>query len=369
MAGPFDSPPLHPLEISSFGVIPKKGKPGKWRLIVDLSSPLGFSVNDGIGPESWSLQYIKLDDIVTMVSTLGKGALLAKFDVESAFRNIPVHPSHRHLLGMKWRSKYYIDLVPPFGLRSARGIFNSVADMVEWILKTNYAIRELLHYLDDFITAGPANSLSYAHRLNTAISVVSELGLPLHPQKCIGPATCLVVLGIEIDTVAEIARLPADKYAAIYDTLHQWSSYKWCRKKDLQSLIGLLHHACKVVWPGRTFLRRMINLISCFRNDSHPIRLNGEFKKDLHWWLDFFSQWNGIIFFLFPDLVPPPKFSVGSDASGTIGYGAHMNSEWYNRQWIPHQLCLSIAYKELFPVVLAAELWGVQWSWQRILSK
>ena len=115
MAGPFDSPPLHPLEISSFGVIPKKGKPGKWRLIVDLSSPLGFSVNDGIGPESWSLQYIKLDDIVTMVSTLGIGALLAKFDVESAFRNIPVHPSHRHLLGMKWRSKYYIDLVPPFG--------------------------------------------------------------------------------------------------------------------------------------------------------------------------------------------------------------------------------------------------------------
>lgn len=34
--------------ISPFGVIPKKSKPGHWRLIVDLSSPENASVNDGI---------------------------------------------------------------------------------------------------------------------------------------------------------------------------------------------------------------------------------------------------------------------------------------------------------------------------------
>ena len=41
VAGPFDSPPLPDLHISSFGVTPKKGRPGKWRLIVDLSSHSG----------------------------------------------------------------------------------------------------------------------------------------------------------------------------------------------------------------------------------------------------------------------------------------------------------------------------------------
>lgn len=41
VAGPFTSPPLPNLHISSFGVIPKRGQPGKWRLIVDLSSPGG----------------------------------------------------------------------------------------------------------------------------------------------------------------------------------------------------------------------------------------------------------------------------------------------------------------------------------------
>lgn len=46
VAGPFASPLLQPLHISSFGVIPRKGQPGKWRLIVDLSSPGGASIND-----------------------------------------------------------------------------------------------------------------------------------------------------------------------------------------------------------------------------------------------------------------------------------------------------------------------------------
>jgi len=369
VAGPFDSSPIHPLQISSFGVIPKKGQPGKWRLIIDLSSPSGHSVNDGIDAEAWSLQYIKIDDIISMLTKFGKGALLAKFDIETAYRNIPVHPADRHLLGMRWRSKFYIDLVLPFGLRSAPSIFNSVAEAAEWILKSNYSIEDILHYLDDFVIAGPANSPICANHLSIATSVIKDLGLPLHPQKCVGPASCMVVLGIELDTVAETARLPDEKFSAIYDLLLAWSGYKWCRKKELQSLIGLLHHACKVVWPGRAFLRRMIDLICCFRNDNHPIRLNSEFKKDLKWWLDFFGQWNGISFFLFPGLENPPNVCVGSDSSGTIGFGAFVESEWFNGQWSPDQFGLSIAYKELFPVVVAAHVWGDRWCRQRVLFR
>ena len=132
VAGPFNSlPPFPNLQISSFGVIPKKGQPGKWRLIVDLSSPSGASVNDGISADEFTLHYITVDQIIRSVSRLGKGALMAKFDVESAYRNVPVHPSDRHLLGMKWRNQSYVDLALPFGLRSAPFIFNAIADLVE----------------------------------------------------------------------------------------------------------------------------------------------------------------------------------------------------------------------------------------------
>lgn len=55
---------------------------------------------------------------------------------------------------MKWQRHLYVDLTLPFGLRSTTPfIFNSVADVVEWILLNEHHLSDLLHYLDDFITA------------------------------------------------------------------------------------------------------------------------------------------------------------------------------------------------------------------------
>ena len=366
VAGPFETPPLPDLHISSFGVIPKSGQPGKWRLILDLSSPHGFSVNDSIDPDQFSLQYIKFDDVVAMVAKLGRGALMAKFDVQSAYRNVAVLPSQRYLLGMKWRGKFYVDLVLPFGLRSAPFIFNSIADLVEWILHNNYMIRDLLHYLDDYITAGPPCRPDCARNLVVASSVCQSLGLPLHPDKTVGPSTCLIVLGIELDSVLQIARLPATKLLALKGLLTEWSARKWCTRVQLESLIGKLHHACLVVWPGRTFLRRMINLLCAFRSRAHPIRLNVEFRLDLQWWIEFLDYWNGTSFILLPGLMPVADLCVTSDAAGAIGYGALYRQQWFSHKWMPSQMPMSIAYKELFPVVIAAHLWGDQWANRRV---
>ena len=81
-------------------MIPKKHQPGKWRLIVDLSHPSGHSVNDGIPKPLCSLSYITVDTAIAEILKLGTGTLLAKVDVKSAFRLLPVHPADRHLLAM-----------------------------------------------------------------------------------------------------------------------------------------------------------------------------------------------------------------------------------------------------------------------------
>jgi hypothetical protein len=86
--------------VNRFGVIPKQHQQGKWRLIVDLSHPKGSSVNDGIEPELCSLSYASIDDAVSVIVQKGWGTLLAKLDLESAYRIIPIHPHDRHLLGM-----------------------------------------------------------------------------------------------------------------------------------------------------------------------------------------------------------------------------------------------------------------------------
>ena len=116
------------IQISRFGVIPKPHQPGEWRLITDLSSPEGASVNDGIDPRLCSVDYASVDDAVGVIVRLGRGTQLAKFDLESAYRLIPVRPEDRLLLGMRWEGATYVDGALPFGLRSAPKLFTAVAD-------------------------------------------------------------------------------------------------------------------------------------------------------------------------------------------------------------------------------------------------
>ena len=48
---------------------------------LDLSSPEGASVNDGIRKELCPLQYVKVDEVVDTVLRLGFGTELAKIDI------------------------------------------------------------------------------------------------------------------------------------------------------------------------------------------------------------------------------------------------------------------------------------------------
>ena len=71
VAGPFASPPFPLPHVSSFGVTPKMSQPGKWHLIVDLSSPGVASVNDDVNPDEFALHYIMVDQVIRMVSKFG----------------------------------------------------------------------------------------------------------------------------------------------------------------------------------------------------------------------------------------------------------------------------------------------------------
>ena len=152
------------IQISRFGVIPKSGQPGKWCLILDLSSPHGSSVNDAIQKDMCSLTYTTVDQAVRRILHLGQGTLLAKIDIQHAFQNIPIHPADRKFLGMSWNGCMYVDTVLPFGLRSAPKIFNAIADALEWILSSE-GVTDLLHYLDDFLFLGSPASQECSNNL------------------------------------------------------------------------------------------------------------------------------------------------------------------------------------------------------------
>ena len=141
------------------------------------------------------------DDAYTIINKLGRGALLSKIDLKNAFRLIPVRQEDWNLLGIYWQNEYYIDTCLPFGLRSAPFLFNQLADAIHWILQNNYDVYHLLHYLDDFLTAGPADSDTCYHNLSAMKSLCHAIGAPIKEEKVEGPTTRITFLGILLDTI------------------------------------------------------------------------------------------------------------------------------------------------------------------------
>ena len=78
---------------------------------------------------------------------------MAKADVKSAFRIVPIHPGDRWLLGLESEGSRFVDTTLPFGLRSAPKIFNAIADTAQFI-STYEGIHYMTHYLDDFLILG-----------------------------------------------------------------------------------------------------------------------------------------------------------------------------------------------------------------------
>ena len=218
--GPLDKNRSSRLQVNRFRVISKGCASGKWRLITDLSFPDGGSVNDGISSPLCTLTYTSVDRVARAAHQLGPGALLAKADIKSAYRLVPVHPEDWLLLGMQWKGEYIVDVILPFGLRSAPKVFTAVADALEWCVRQRGVIG-IDHYLDEFIIV----ALPGSSRCQSYMSIFEEctaLGVTLAPEKKEGPATRLVFLGIEVDIVAGTLSLPGDKLAQLRQEIDNW---------------------------------------------------------------------------------------------------------------------------------------------------
>lgn len=145
----------------------------------------------------------------------GRGAQLTKLNVCNAFHLIPVSPDNWPLLVIHWQNQYYFEKILPFGLRSSTSIFNQVAEAVEWILRHQFAIPIIMHYLDDYLSlSAPYLSLAVKQR-STIEDAFKYLGIPLAMEKLEGPVRELTFLGITLNSDRFEARLLDEKLVDI----------------------------------------------------------------------------------------------------------------------------------------------------------
>ena len=357
---PFSSPPLPDMVISPLGLQPKKAI-GQYRVIHHLSFPKGRSVNDSIDKSYASVKYASVGQAIQHILRLGQGAYMAKTDIKSAFRIIPVSPADYHLLGFKWQGKYYYDKCLPMGCSSSCAIFESFSTGLEWIIQRKLPHVAVIHILDDFLFISP----SYQQCLS-ALTVFQELcqdiGVPLAPEKTVGPARCLEFAGIQLDTRSMQASLPPDKITKFMASINDLQSTKSATLKQIQSLAGMLNFACVVVAPARAFSRRLHDLSIGLTKPYHHRKISNQVRLDLQVWKQFLQHHNTKTFFLDLKFISQDTLHMYTDASSTIGYGGYFGSRWFAGKWPESCLGLNIALLEIYPIFLAIKIWGPQLS-------
>ena len=105
------------------------------------------------------------------------------------------------------------------------------------------------------------------------------INVPRAANKTMGPSTCAVFLGIQLDAYASVIKKKLDR--------------NHCTLTEFKSLLGKLQFTCCIMTTRRFFLRRVYDKTFGLTNDKANIRLDEESKLDLKVWESFLSTYNG----------------------------------------------------------------------------
>ena len=204
------------------------------------------------------------------------------------------------------------------------------------------------------------------NNLQTFLCLAESLNLPVKQEKTVQPSTCVSLHGIEVDTTTMTMCLPRDKLLDARSKVKAMAKRRKTSLLELQSLLGTLNFACRVVVPGRAFLRRLFDLTKGVSKKSHWIKIDKAARKDLHAWNVFLESFNGRVLCLPNAWTSSTSIKMYSDASGKA-FAAILGSHWLQGDFPAPWLEVNIAIKELLPIVLAVRLWATSLANKRIL--
>ena len=353
-----------PLIVSALGAIKKSS--GKIRLIHDASRPPGSALNNYAELEmKQSFQSIR-----DATELLSHGAYMAKIDLKSAYRSVGVHPSCFPGTGLKWKFKgdthdtYIIDKCLPFGAKLSPGIFHRLTQAVRrMMLRRGYRI---VVYLDDFLIIENSRERCLQAQ-QCLIQLLRMLGFSIAWEKVEGPTQVLTFLGVQINTVDDLLVLPEEKVREFEILVNEVLMCKRISLKKLQSLAGKLNWASSVVRGGRTYLRRILDVMKPLKMGHHKLKISDEMKKDLYWWSTFLRSFNGVRVLRYTTV----SHFVYVDA-WDMGGACFYNGDWQYVSWrydFPMLKNAHINVKEAMMVLVAVRRWSCLWKGDDVIVR
>jgi hypothetical protein len=266
--------------------------------------------------------HFKLENVNTLWDLLRKGDYMAKFDLKSAYAQVPVLPSVSQYLGFAVGDKNYVYQGMPFGLATAPFLFTKIMKPVITELRKKY---RCMIYLDDGILLF-ASLEEAVEGVTSTLRLLQELGIRLSFEKCVWePTRCLIYLGWEINSATGIISLPSEKRKKLLGRTTHWlekvMKEEEARIRDWASFIGALGSTAMVVKQAHLRLRRCQMLrdeaVSTAGWEGR-LKLSQVVMFELSWWKARLGRGIEMKFGAFV-----PSVTVTTDAS-RYGWGAHM---------------------------------------------
>ena len=304
---------------------PKKDS-NKRRVIIDLSSPKGASVNDGVAknffqgrPFTYTLP--SASDLAAHLIRNPVPSYLWKADLERAYRQLRSDPLDYPLMGISHKGSIYLDVCPSFGCRGSSAAQQRVSRAVCFLMQQQG--HTVLAYVDDF--CGVAPTLQEAVSAFSAFEgLCSKLGLKLAPEKSSFPSTLMEWLGFIFDSQNMTITIPQSKLAEIVDLARTWTYRKRATRHDLQVLAGKLMYVSHCVIPARKFMSRVLAALRSAPSTGY-VGVDCELRRDVTWFVDYATSCNGKV--LLQQALP--SFRIECDAC-LEGGGGFSDSHYYS---------------------------------------
>ncbi|QRV96511.1 polyprotein like [Ceratobasidium sp. AG-Ba] len=265
LIGPFQTAPL--------GVVEKPSAPGSFCIIQDFSfnpdPSMPTSLNSQIDLDDFPCIWGFFDKVFKIIASTPEGTLAATFNVDSAYRQIPVHPDNQPHIVFMWGDDFYIDTRVPFGAASSNGLFARCGDLI-MILYSRRGFSVVIKWVDDFLfiqfpllpPQPPFFTAPFQEQ--DVYDYGRMLGWQWKPSKTHPYAPIFKYLGLEWNIPGCKVRIPCDKQQKYLMRTKSWLNSPSVALKDTEVLVGSLVHCAQVIPDGHPHLAGLICFLAAF---------------------------------------------------------------------------------------------------------
>ena len=260
--------------ISPLLTVPKKNSTS-CKIVMDLSFPVGCSVNDSIPKdtflgEPFQLCLPSVDALATLIHCCGPNCLIFKKDLCHAYRQFSIDPRDYHYLSYSFDNLLFFNTVFDFGLRPATMACQHVTNAIQFLHSfqcynlfsgVELSIRSFFVISTNYV--GDFGGCDIPERATDSLYALQHLfhflGIDSTTEKDCPPSNLMVFLGILFNTVAMTMSIPQQKLSELLQLILHISHANHITRHSQQSLLGLISYVTACVCLARIFMAALLN--------------------------------------------------------------------------------------------------------------